>query len=260
MGGRLRKVLFSLPIAVVVGLCVFAMTPCLATCGGHDEAVTAVVRKCPRAIALLGDDAHPARLGLACGSTETSGDSGNASWNLPYTGSRGRGTVSFTAIKSDDAWQVLRAVLEVDDETIDLVACAGGAIAASAGGEPVTATFDGNVIRSTHATILTGSTCTGTLRREQGAATAHVTVQCTATAESTGSAAAPIALYDGTGTFTIDVKTPNNGRDDVLDFEDAKLVAEDGTPACRLTGHGGGGTLTIWDDAPAPGFEIVVAL
>src|SRR5678816_1081143 len=152
------------------------MTPCLATCGGHDEAVTAMVRKCPRAIALLGDDAHPARLGLACGSTETSGDSGHASWNLPYTGSRGRGTVSFTAMKSDDRWQVLRAALEVDDETIDLVACAGGATAAGPGVDSVSATFDGSVIRSTHPTILTGSTCTGTLRREQGATTAYVTV------------------------------------------------------------------------------------
>ena len=79
-------------------------------------------------------------------------------------------------------------------------------------------------------------------------------MQCNATAESTGSAAAAtsIPIYDGDGAFTLDVKTQNDGRDDVVDFEDAKLAAEDHTPACRLSGHGGGGTLTIGTTFPRP--------
>ncbi|MBA3453787.1 MAG: hypothetical protein H0T42_11900 [Deltaproteobacteria bacterium] len=95
----LRKALLGVPVVVLLVLGVFAATPFFATCGGHDEVVTSAVLRCPRAVELLGDDAHPVRLGMACGSTKISGASGNANWDLPYTGSRGRGTVTFAAEK-----------------------------------------------------------------------------------------------------------------------------------------------------------------
>src|SRR5690349_12656833 len=187
MAGGLRNALLGVPFVVVILLVVFAVSPFLATCGGHDEVVTAAVLRCPRAVELLGEDAHPVRLGIACGSTKSSGNSGVARWGLPYTGSRGRGTVSFDAEKWGDEWQLHRAELEMDGESIDILACSSRPPSRPSGGQIVqtnadaaTATFEGKVIRSTHPTILTGSTCVGTLKRERGATTAHVTVTCKA--------------------------------------------------------------------------------
>lgn len=267
MAGGLRNALLGVPFVVVILLVVFAASPWLATCGGHDEVVTAAVLKCPRAVELLGADAHPVRLGIACGSTKSSGNSGVARWGLPYTGSRGRGTVSFDAEKWGDDWQLHRAELEVDGESIDILACSGGSAPSTkqaqivqTNADAATATFEGKVIRSTHPTILTGSTCVGSLKRERGATTAHVTVTCKAGIGESGGAApsGAIKLYDGDGTFSMEVGDPSRRDDDRSELEDAKTSDQDTTPGCRLSGAGEQGTLTIWDAAPA--FEIVVAL
>lgn len=251
---------------VLVVAAIFAATPLIGTCGGHDEAVTAAIRTCPRALELLGDDAHPARLGMACGSTHTSSDYGDARWALPYTGSRGRGTVKFVAEKYAGAWRVHQAVLEIGSESIDIVACSG--VAPKRQGEIVqtnadaaTATFEGKVIRSTHPTILSGSTCTGLLKRERDASTAHVIVTCKAgIGEAGGGApAGALVIYDGDGTFSMDVGDPSRRDDDRSELEDAKTSDQDRTPGCRLSSAGDQGTLVIWDIAPAA-YEIVVTL
>lgn len=269
---RLRNALLGLPMVVLVVLGVGAATPFLATCGGHDEEVTQALLRCPRAVELLGDDAHPAKLGLACGSTKTSGASGNASWNLPYTGSKGRGTVSFRAWKDRDVWELDAAVLEADGETIDLLRCGGPGPARNAGGggdgqivqtnaDAATASFDGKVIRSNHPTILSGSTCKGTIKRERGATTAAVTVTCKGGVGESGGAQPPpgdVALYDGEAGYKMEVGDPSRRDDDRMEIEDAKTSDQDKTPGVRLSGAGGSGTLTIWDATPA--FEIVVAL
>lgn len=257
-----RRVLFGLPVIVLVILGVLVLMPWLATCGGHDEAVTELLLRCPRAKELIGDDAHPARLGCACGSTETSGGTGQASWSMPFTGERGRGTVSFDAEKHGGEWTVLRAQLEVGDETIDLVACGGGGGArrTARGAEPglvqtnadgATAAFDGKVIRSTHPAIGKDTTCAGTLQRERGATTAKLTVRCKAGAEE-------MTIYDGSGAFTLDVRDPGRRDDDRTEYEDKQTHDQDGTPGCRMSSAGTQGTLTIWDTTPA--FELVVAL
>jgi len=250
----IRRALLGLPVIVLVVLGVFAATPMLATCGGHDELVTEALLRCPRAKELLGDDAHPARLGMACGSTETSGGSGRASWKLPYTGSRDRGTVSFDAEKRGGEWMLLNAVLEVGDETIDLQACSGtsrpGRIAQT-NADAAGAELDGKVIRSNHSMIAQGSTCTGTLRRERGATTARMTVRC-------NGGEGDIAIYDGSGTFTLEVGDPSRRDDDRTEYEDKQTREQDKTPGCRMSSAGSQGTLTIWDTSPA--YEIVVAL
>jgi len=264
----LKKALFGVPVIVLIVLAVFAATPFLATCGGHDEVLTAAVRRCPRAVELLGDDAHPARLGMACGSTKISGDSGSASWRMPFTGSRGRGTISSVAYKRDGDWQLDGAVLEIGAEKIDILACAGvtpGGSRPSGGivqtnADAASARFDGKVIRSNHPTILSGSTCSGTLKRERGATTAHATVTCKAGVGESGGAApaGELALYDGDGTFSMEVGDPSRRDDDRSELEDAKTSDQDKTPGCRLSSAGTSGTLTIWDTAPA--YEIVVEL
>ncbi len=268
---RLRNALLGLPVVVLVLLGVGAATPFLATCGGHDEEVTAALLRCPPAVALIGEDAHPARIGLACGSTKTSGSSGNASWNLPYTGSKGRGTVSFRAWKDRDVWELDSAVLDAGGESIDLLRCGGPGPARNAGGgeqivqtnaDAATASFDGKVIRSNHPTILSGSTCKGTMKRERGATTAKVTVTCKAGVGESGGAQPPptdVALFDGEAGYKMEVGDPSRRDDDRMEIEDAKTSEQDKTPGIRLSGAGNAGTLTIWDTTPAA-YEIVVGL
>lgn len=67
-----------------------------------------------------------------------------------------------------------------------------------------------------------------------------------------------IAVYDGEGTFSMDVGDPSRRDDDRSELEDAKTSDQDQTPGCRLSGAGNQGTLTIWDMSPA--YEIVVGL
>lgn len=253
MPSWLRSVIYGVPPIVLLIAGIFVLMPFCATCGGHDEAVTEVLLKCPRAKELLGDDAHPARFGVACGSTETQGDFGKASWTVPYTGSRDRGTVQFSASK-DGEWRVHRAVLEVGDETIDLVACAGmkaprgdprGTLAQT-NADAAKAEFSGKVIRSSNATVAVGHECTGTLARERGSATAAVKVTC----RSDGSQAEGTPLYDGRGAFTLDVRDASKQNDDRIEFDSKS------TPSCRLSAADGKGTLTVWQ----ADWEVVIEL
>lgn len=258
MKGWLRSIFIGLPPVVLLAVIGLLGMPFCATCGGHDEAVTELVVKCKRATELLGDDAHPARIGVACGSTESSGGNGNASWTLPYTGARDRGTVSFDAIKRGGVWRVDRATLEVGDEIIDLVACssrgstgpaAGGARLSQTNADAAQATFSGKVLRSTHATVAVGAECTGTLERERGGPTAHVRVTC-----QVANAAEAAVAYDGRGAFTLDVRDAARSDDDHIEYSDSAAPEI----KCRLSAADGKGTLTLWSTAPA--WELVVEL
>lgn len=245
----LRAVLIGVPPVVLLVLAILLALPFCATCGGQGEAVADLVKRCKRATELLGDDAHPARIGVACGQTETSGGNGNASWSFPYTGSRARGTVSYDAFKRGGVWTIDRATLEVGGETIDLVACAApprqpaaptGTLSQT-NADAAQATFSGKVIRSTHPTLAVGAECTGTLDRDRGSPSAHVVVTC------------GTDLYDARGAFKLDVLDPTRSDDDHLEYEDVG-----GTPACRLSAANGKGTLTVWSTTPA--WELVVDL
>lgn len=123
MRRRLQVTLGVLSLPVMLFLGVALGMPMFATCGGHDEAVTTLIEKCPRAMALLGADPHPARMGTACGGTVTEDGSGSAHWTLAWVGDRARGTVTFEADERADEWRVRAAVLTVGEQQIDLVAC-----------------------------------------------------------------------------------------------------------------------------------------
>jgi hypothetical protein len=244
-------------------ICLVALPYC-ASCGGHGDAVAAIVKRCKRATELLGDDAHPARLGCACGSTELSGGNGNASWTLAYTGSRDRGSVSYDAIKRGGEWTVDRATLVVDDEEIDLIACASAGRRATAkpagrlsqtNADAAKATFSGKVIRSTHPTIPVGAACTGDLDRPRGSPTAHVRVSCGASA----AAAEATVVYDRRGSFTLDVRDASRPDDDHVEYDDSEpLDADDQRVKCRLSAADNKGTLTVWSTKPE--WELVVEL
>lgn len=266
----MRRLFFGVPVVTLVVLGLFAFTPCIATCGEADEVVTATVRACPRAVALLGADPSPARLGWACGRTDNEGAYGRSSWSLPYKGERARGTVTYAAERRGGGWQLDQASLEVDGETIDLLACTRRARtppppppAAQTNADARTATLDGKVLRSTHASIPAGAPCHGTLTRERGSPFAHVTVACGAGPDAAAATAAAAAgerttLYDGTGRFTLDVRDPARPDDDHLEVDDAATSEADHTPGCRASLAGATGTLTVWDSTPA--YEVVIAL
>jgi len=255
----MRPVLFTVPAVGLLVLAVFGLMPCMATCGEADDLVTQAVHACPRAVELLGNDAKPARLGVACGTTESKGSYGRASWGLPYTGSRARGSVNYAAEKRAGYWHLDAATLEVEGETIDLLACSLGAqraqqpaALAQTNADAATAKFDGNVLRSTHPTISQAATCRGELTRERGSPFARVKVECE---PPTGGA---LVLYDGSGSFTLDVRDPTRSDDDRIELDDAKTTDGDRTPGCRLSRSGAKGTLTIWDSSPA--YELVIEL
>jgi hypothetical protein len=257
----MKKALLGLPLFLVVLLVALCGLPFCATCGDHDEAVTELVLACPRAVELIGDDAHPAKVGMACGSTEVSGSSGNATWSMAYTGNRGRGDVSWEAIKRQDQWSVQAATLEIDDEVIDLVHCVRGnakgpgpgRVLAQTNADAIQGDFEGKVIRSTHTAIVVGSVCKGTIARERGSPSGTVAVRCTGGAAE---ASNDILAYDGRGNFSLDVADASRREDDRAEYDDAKTTDQDGTPGCRISASAGKGTLTLWD----AGYEIVVEL
>lgn len=113
--------------AVVLGPQLFGR--CAASCSGYDDALVQTVEHCPRARELLGDDIGPAVVGVSCGSTETGGGTGQASWRMSFSGTRGRGALHFDAEQHAGQWSVTRAWLDAEGEDIDLLACARSAAA-----------------------------------------------------------------------------------------------------------------------------------
>ncbi len=241
----MKRFLFGLPIAVVAIVVALMATPYLARCGGADEAVTSVVQRCELATKVLGTDAHPARMGMACGSTKISGSSGTASWTLPFTGENGRGTVRYQAVKQNDEWNVIAAELEADGETIDLVRCAGGAVNSL---QKLSGTFDGKVTSSTHETVTVDMVCKGSIERASGETIAEVSVTCVDNA----TASEGTVVYRGRSTVTADMGSSGDG-DEKLEYTDTK-----GPVNATLTFDGPKGSLRVW--SPSPAWEIVVAL
>jgi len=93
--------------------------------GPVEEQIMASIEACPAATAALGANVSPAP-GWSCGNLETGGGNGHANWSFAVSGSDGRGSVSFNAVEQFGTWHLGLAVLEVGDETIDLLTCGGG--------------------------------------------------------------------------------------------------------------------------------------
>jgi hypothetical protein len=90
------------------------------------ETATALdaVRKCPRAIALLGADPQPSWIGCASGESESGCDSGSGEWSLPVSGARARGSLEISTTKHRSrGWVADGVTLEVGDVRVDVIAC-----------------------------------------------------------------------------------------------------------------------------------------
>lgn len=121
-----KKIFTWLPIAIGIGL--IALTPVFGvvagSCMGYHEFVMQTLRDCPQAEVVLGDDIGLGWVGMSCGSAETDGGHGQASWTLPVQGSKGSGSYSFYLEKHGGDWEMKQASLEVGDRKVDVVACA----------------------------------------------------------------------------------------------------------------------------------------
>lgn len=251
-----RRLGYGLGVVVLLAIGPQACGRATASCSGYDDLLIEAVERCPRARELLGDDIGPAVVGCGCGKTETSSGAGTASWLMSVAGSRDRGLLDFDAEKHGGRWSLTRAVLDVNGEGIDLLACGASAprsahaaqqrAPGAAPGRKIRGSFNGRVLRSTHPGVAAGR-CEGTLAGGHGILT-RVTVRC-------GGA----AIYEGHGELALD-----GGR---WTYDDPRTFEQDETPACRLVGtpgqpDGAGGTLVLWDIArgETPAYEIAIAL
>jgi len=87
-----------------------------------DEALE-TVRACHRAQAALGDDIGPALTGCTSGKSRYDGSTGSASWNTTIEGSKGKGSLSWSARKDDGKWRIVRASLTVSGSSLDVLDC-----------------------------------------------------------------------------------------------------------------------------------------
>jgi len=120
---------FAIP-AVIVVVAPFALPLLSLVAGkvsGYQDLVMGALQACPHARAMLGDNVGPSYVGLAMGSSETQGGHGRASWRVPVSGSRGRGTYRYTVMKMGGPWQINSAVLEAGGQMLDIANCAPGA-------------------------------------------------------------------------------------------------------------------------------------
>lgn len=99
-------VIFGVPVALllVVGACVAGcpmLTRACGTIGGETDAAMAALRQCKRAREVLGDDVGWGNVGCSNCESEGGGDPLNggchssATWQMPVSGSRGRGSYVF---------------------------------------------------------------------------------------------------------------------------------------------------------------------
>lgn len=103
---------------------------------GYQDFVMGKLQACPHARALLGEDLGPSYIGMACGSSESGGGRDYAQWNVPVSGSLGRGTYSYYLDGHGNQWVMESAQLEVDGQIVDIASCAGGGGGSSPAGPP----------------------------------------------------------------------------------------------------------------------------
>lgn len=104
---------------VLAGGLVFGVTRLLTSSPPYKDAV-ALAQADPRVVSALGE---PIEAGLFVkGSINTSGSSGDADLEIPLEGSKGSGVLYVTASREAGEWSLELALVEIDDQRIDLLA------------------------------------------------------------------------------------------------------------------------------------------
>lgn len=158
-----KRLLLALPIPVILVVFIVVtggMSECVASCDGYKSELITTVEACPTARTALGDKVHFKKLSYACGSSETSGGTGRASWDVAVYGSKTDGRLTYDAEKHGGQWVFTSMNLEVGDAVIDILACARSA---KDDASVKTASWNGSVLRSTHDKVGDGASCAGRL-------------------------------------------------------------------------------------------------
>lgn len=131
-GGKLLKALVgslvTAPLAIGLFLVLASTTP---SCFEFEEPTLRAMHACPAVVERLGTPLETATFGWSCGTAETQGEFGRASWTFPVRGPRGSAQVAVVAERRGGPWTLLRLEATVDDRTIDVLACARAAEAAT---------------------------------------------------------------------------------------------------------------------------------
>lgn len=107
----------------LIGVPFFVIPNCISALIGHERAALEWLGECPQVTARMGTPITKNYLGWSCGSAETSGGSGDASWTLAVKGPVTTGSFRFYAEKHAGRWQLTKGSIHVDGETIDVLAC-----------------------------------------------------------------------------------------------------------------------------------------
>lgn len=91
---------------------------------GYEALAYETLRRCEPVRDALGEEIGPALVGLQYGTSAAGKRSGAADWSIAVSGSRGRGTYTFEAFKTDGEWELQTGQLRVDGRVIDVVDCA----------------------------------------------------------------------------------------------------------------------------------------
>jgi len=148
----------------------------MSTCMGFEDEALRRLRACPGAVELLGAPVARARLGLSCGSAETGGGRGNASWMLPVQGSKQRGSYKVVMEDRGSGWTLLEGYLSVGEVELDVVQCT---LAASGQGVATLRKLSGEVVSALgSAPVPPGTPCTVELGPGGGPFGCRVQVRC----------------------------------------------------------------------------------
>jgi hypothetical protein len=144
VGRKLKLVFFiALNIAVFV-----VFVPMMPRCNGAFEPAMSALNACPAAVQLLGAPIEQSIVGMSCGSSESSGAYGEASWRISVRGPKDSGQFEFAGRNQGNGWRLDSAMLTAGDKTLSVWPC--GTATTSAPGETLTAgmNFGGMVMSS----------------------------------------------------------------------------------------------------------------
>ena len=166
---------------VVIGAAVFLLGPLMPRCDGAYEPAMAALNACPQAVALLGGSITQSSVGMACGSSESSGSHGRSNWRISVKGDRGSGSYEYGGRNLGQGWRLDFAKLTVGDQVVNIWPCSGTATTEAL---RVAVSITGSVASAEGAAaVQPGAPCTITVsptpdEARQRGYNCHVRVQC----------------------------------------------------------------------------------
>ncbi len=219
--------------AITIGASVLFGMPFMTRCNGAYEPAMEALNACPQAVELLGSPITQSTVGIACGSSETSGSYGRASWQFSVQGSKGSGSFQFAGRNEGQGWFLDNAILTSGNQTVSVWPC--GNVSTQLIGAVV---MNGEVVSVQGTAIPVKTSCTITVspsppQAVQNGYNCHVQVQCgTAIIYGwEGSGYTQCRVSSGVATRADDTKGAAAGDDPILALDIVNqtcLVRDDG--------------------------------